>query len=283
MTSTDIIVLVSEQLALNRYGNGWVVFDETKTYSEILKKLGGKFNSHLKGGLSGWIFSNYSARQLFQTFQPGKELPPSLKLQLPEQLDFNDRVVNIELNQHIMLTSYNDYLLVHGYTYPYRRILKDLGGKFQAIRVPDPSIKNCCWFFPMSDSKKLSQMIQDRLATMSTTTTPETISSSTISHLDVQTDNSFDKRLSIVRSIKNLVSVIDQEKDLMTVLELVENISQSYSKQALHLMMNIDASKPDSPLFETRQKLMESYRHHFDSSWKATEKAAVVKFLLTIC
>lgn len=52
-----------------------VVLGDTKTHKEQLKKLGGKFNSKLKDGKVGWIFSKKNETNVREYINNQKNLP----------------------------------------------------------------------------------------------------------------------------------------------------------------------------------------------------------------
>ena len=65
----------------------FVVLGDTKPHKEILKELGGKWNSKLKEGKKGWIFSNKNREKVEAAIKSEEELKKEVE-------DFVNKIID---------------------------------------------------------------------------------------------------------------------------------------------------------------------------------------------
>jgi hypothetical protein len=111
--------------------------DDTKTYKEELKDLGGKYNANLKGK-PGWIFSNLYKEKV-------------------EEFIYNCTPVLEKENYSLEIEKYSEKsIAVFGDTKYYKEELKELGGKY------NPNLNGKAgWIFSNKNRDKLEEWVKN--------------------------------------------------------------------------------------------------------------------------
>ena len=123
----------------------FLVVGNTLPIREILKEMGGHFNSRLKIGFPAWVFSNIHIKKVSDyVYSVGGDIEVYIPAENPEekenQSDVNDLTSELRLVKNYTPRSF----IVIGDTKPVKEKMKSMGGRFNSkLKIGSPG-----WVFP---------------------------------------------------------------------------------------------------------------------------------------